>query len=337
MRATVDRVLARRWPKRPLVLVLALCHPVRALASSVAICALLAVAPGAAAQEPPAWLQRVEAWIKADGQAPRPASAEPTRRPSSPETQPPLAWPQAPVAAADRGGAPAAGGALLDRLEQELTGRLPSAVQAPAPAQQAGSKRFFKYVDRDGKEVFTNIVETVPVAQRKEAELDLSHVPLNSALGAEINARLDAEHAKLVETDYCAEVRRQAEAQTPQTIWDDYGPLIVCAIVALLFLIATPSMLRKVDAPAWARALSFAVPALAVVGFVTYSMVHTNRNISAFKRAAKPCLSSTFTNLGSAANPLNAKLKLVQHLKSQISMLDQISVSGGVQKEDRGL
>jgi len=121
--------------------------------------------------------------------------------------------------------------------------------------------RVFKYKNQQGREVFTNVSESVPLEQRAQAELDLSHVPLNSEVGTQINARLSAEHRKLSDSPYCQEALREAEEHRLEDLWHEYGPLFVVGAVILLFLLASPMMMKRVAVPDWVRTLRFVVPA----------------------------------------------------------------------------
>lgn len=288
----------------------------------------------------PAWLQRVEGWIKGDGTLP----------PDAPVTPPDPAAPDPASRDVDAD-------ALLAKLEAALGGQTkeasdgyvyvdergrrvevdslsqvpaalrPFAVPRARAAEVEAAQRpdhVFRYRNDKGRDVFTNVAESVPLDQRAKAKLDLSQVPLNSELGGQINARLSVEHDKLSRSAYCKDARREAEAHRLQDLWDEYGPLFVVGAAILAFLVISPMMMRRVAVPAWVRTLRFVVPALAVAGGVSYSMMKTNRAISSFKRKAEPCMESTWTELGDDRGGLASKLALIQQLRSQVDMAQKV-------------
>lgn len=237
--------------------------------------------------------------------------------------------------------------ALLGQLEVALGGALdgPAALGEPRGAEtgtKTGTKTgaeslkgTYRYRGADGREVFTNVIESVPLAQRAGSELDLSHVSLNSELGTQLNARLEAEHQRLARSDYCVEAKQAAEAEPLQALWDRYSPLIVTGALLLLFVLLTPAMLRRVAVPEWVRTLRFAVPVLAISGMLLYSMMEANRGMHDALSGAAPCQAATFEGLGQGEHPLADRLALVQALRAQTLAADKLPQE--ITAPDRGL
>lgn len=238
--------------------------------------------------------------------------------------------------------------ALLGQLEVALGGK-PATKPAPAtpgegaepgvadPADpnRSSLEGTYRYRGREGREVFTNVIESVPLAQREGSQLDLSHVPLNSELGTQINARLTSEHQRLVRSDYCVDARQRQEEGSLWALWDRYSPIIVTGACILLFLLITPAMFRRVSVPEWVRTLRFAIPVLAVSGVLLYSMMEANRGIGGMLAGEAPCEPETWERLGERESPLAARLALVQALRAQ--MLAANSLPKHMQASDRGL
>lgn len=187
-------------------------------------------------------------------------------------------------------------------------------VSAPAQAQD-----FYRYVARNGRAVYTNIVEQVPLEQREHAKLDLSHISLNTEIGAELNRRFAEQHAELSASSYCR-MLFDAAAQGPlRRAWEEFAPLIVCGGLLLAFLLFTPSALRRFGAPVWAKTLMMAIPSLAVGGLITFTMMQTNKALAELKRRVKPCAGETFAALAREPDALVQRSRLVSELQRQIA------------------
>jgi len=196
---------------------------------------------------------------------------------------------------------------------------------APPEAPQV----IYRYKKRDGREVYTNIVDQVPEEQRATAAMDLSRVSLNSEIGRELNNKLSAEHGELAQTEYCVSLRDKAGLSFLENLWKDYAPLLVCGGLLLAFLLFTPVALTKVSAPDWARTLSMAIPSLALAGVVTFTMMKTNETIVKTRALAKPCETQTFKQLGKQDNPIGKQAGLVRQLQQQIGALDALAKHDG--------
>ena len=189
------------------------------------------------------------------------------------------------------------------------------------PAAQA-EETYYRYVGRNGRPVYTNIAEQVPVEQREQGRLDLSQIELNTEIGRELDRRFEEEHAALTESDYCANLKRAVDRGVLEQAWQDFGPLLACGGLLLAFLLFTPAALRRFGAPVWAKTLMMAVPALAVGGLLTFTMSHTNKTIAGLKQKVRPCATETFSALKSAPNPILQHARLIEQLKRDIAAID---------------
>jgi hypothetical protein len=203
-------------------------------------------------------------------------------------------------------------------------------VSASAQAQD-----FYRYVARDGRAVYTNIVEQVPVEQRERGKLDLSRISLNSEIGAELDRRFAEQHAELSASSYCR-MLFDASAQGPlRRAWEEYAPLIVCGGLLLAFLLFTPSALRRFGAPVWAKTLMMAIPSLALGGLITFTMAQTNKALAELKQRVKPCASETFAELGREPDALLRRSRLVGSLQREVARLQGAADPGSAALDER--
>jgi hypothetical protein len=197
---------------------------------------------------------------------------------------------------------------------------------AEARAQDADSgQSIYRYVNKNGRVVYTNIVEQVPVAQRERGKMDLSRITLNTEVGTEIDRHLAEEHAALTKSPYCRQLREAANVGLIERLWQDFAPLITCGGILFALLLFTPAALRRFGAPEWAKVLMMAIPSLALAGLVMFSMSYTNNTIVQLKARARPCAAETFAKLSGAQNPLLEHVQLVDQLKQQIAKIEQES------------
>jgi hypothetical protein len=212
--------------------------------------------------------------------------------------------------------------------------------QESGAAVEDDGQQIYLYRDESGRQVYTNIVEQVPLEQREEARVDLSHISLNTELGNEIARQLKIQHAALVDSSYCKELREAAEAGFWSTLWHEFAPLVICGGVLLLFLLFTPAAMKRFGAPVWAKTLTMAIPFLALSGLAMFSMTHTNRAISDFKRKADPCTEDGLERVASRSeDPVQAQARLVHGLKRRASrhaLQRGVPPPGSVEPEDPG-
>jgi len=190
----------------------------------------------------------------------------------------------------------------------------PAAAPAPPPPQQ-----IYKYKTKDGRVVYTNILDEVPPEQRQAGKVDLSKVALNTSVGNDLNKRLAVEHDELAASPYCEELKQEAAKSELQQLWDDHAVPIICGSIIALLIFMTPMMIKRVNAQEWARVLSKAIPTLFLVGGAMYGMQLANRKATDARQQAKPCLKETFDGLETSSDPAAGQLSLVEQLKRDIA------------------
>lgn len=164
----------------------------------------------------------------------------------------------------------------------------------------ANGQTIYRYVDASGRAVYTNIAENLPPDAREKSAVDLSQVSLHTELGNEIERRLMEEHRRLRGSPSCGALASAADVSFWRRVWADYAPLLVCAGVLFALFAVTPFALRRVDAPLWAKALTFAVPLVAGVGLLSFTMTRTSRTLAALDVRARPCQMATWSHVASS-------------------------------------
>lgn len=175
----------------------------------------------------------------------------------------------------------------------------------------------YRYRNKRGRLVFTNILDQVPANQRDRAKLDLSHVTLNPQIGAELDASMQHEFETLSASPECKEVKAQA-SHWLKPIWDDYGHLIVLGGVLLALLLATPFALRRVEAPVWARTLTKSIMLIGFVGVFMHTTVRAGKTYEALRGAAEPCERETWAAVAKQKDGRTGQLKLLMDLQGMI-------------------
>jgi hypothetical protein len=183
--------------------------------------------------------------------------------------------------------------------------------------------RIYRFRSPSGRDVFTNVLEQVPSDQRDHAELDLTRVSLNTQIGAELDAKLKAQHAKLIDTPYCDTLRAEA-AQPWQVIWRDDAPLLIFGSMLLIFVLITPSMLERFGAAIWMRTLSMAISWLTLAGLMTYGTMRASHTASQLRDLARPCEPSTWQAIATEDQALKKHFDLVSQLQRQTAIVEQI-------------
>lgn len=226
--------------------------------------------------------------------------------------------------------------ALLQRVDAWLGGLSRPSLEGieSSPAQ---GQRVYRY-RRDGRAAFTNIAEHVPPVQRAGAELDLSHVRLNSELGQRIDARLQRAHATLTKGPMCQQARGREDrldallglCQRHRT------PCLFAGVLALLLLIS-PAMIRRVDPLAWRRVMFFAIPALTAAGLFSYSVERSGLAVERLLSGSpsERCDPDGYRALAAEEAPLTVRLSLLQALQTQQQALSAVASEG--RAGERGL
>lgn len=177
----------------------------------------------------------------------------------------------------------------------------------------------YRYKSPSGRTVYTNVDEQVPLEQRHNARVQLERVSLNTEVGNEITRRLQAEHAALIQTPYCAELRKAAEESFISHLWTDFAPLVITALVLLLLLAFSPLALRRFGAAAWSKALSMAIPTIFAVGLLVFSMDKTHKSMQAVKSKAKPCSEQSVVALSGKPGGEAEHARVVAELKREVA------------------
>jgi hypothetical protein len=157
----------------------------------------------------------------------------------------------------------------------------------------------YRYVNSEGRTVYTNIAENLPADARDKSVVDLSDVSLHTELGNEIERQLMEEHRRLRGLPSCDALASAADEPFWRRVWADYAPLVVCAGVLLFLFALTPVALRRVEAPTWAKTLTFAVPLVAGAGLMAFTMTRTSRSLDDLQVRARPCQMATWGHVAS--------------------------------------
>lgn len=209
-----------------------------------------------------------------------------------------------------------AGGGLASCEEppawlDEWSGEEPDA----GPAERAPV--FYSYVNERGRTVYVSHEEMIPGDHRDNAApVDLSHVSTNPELGREWDETVEREHERLAATDYCVEVREEAEDGPVRRAFADYGHLIGIGGVMLLLIVTAPWMFRRVGVPRWTRTLAFILPVLAFLGLLTHIVVSTARAMERIQATADLCTPEAIDDDGSEARA--QRLDVVSRLADDI-------------------
>ena len=205
----------------------------------------------------------------------------------------------------------------------------------PARDKADATPAFYRYRSPGGRMTYTNLADNVPVAQRPNAKIDLEQVPINSKLGVEIDQQLKTQYDKLRDSRFCKAIQAAVNESFWQRAWSEHAPLVVCGGAILVFLLATPFMVRKFGGVPWARALSTAIPAFAFTGLVSFLIVKSGNAMDQLRERALPCDPNAWNSEPGAPDepasntapqsPLVKHLRMVSALKTETQMLERIN------------
>jgi hypothetical protein len=194
-----------------------------------------------------------------------------------------------------------------------------------ATPARASEPVLYKYRGRNGRTTYTNLAESVPVAQRATAKLDLRQVSLNTKVGTELDQQLKAQYDKLRESSFCRAIEVAANEPFWRRAWDDHAPLVVCGGAILVFLLITPWMVRKVGGAPWARALSLAIPVLGFAGLMAFVLMKSGRSLSQLRERASPCAPGSWAASATRSDKgLVEHMQLLNALKTETAALEKI-------------
>lgn len=169
----------------------------------------------------------------------------------------------------------------------------PVVVGGPSPDGAESEMRaapIYGYVNAQGRAVFVDDLSKLPAEHREEArEVDLSHVSLNLELGAELDAAVDRELARLSGSEPCREARAEAREPGWRQTWERHGHLIGIGAIALLLVLTAPWVMRRVDPPQWGRVLTLVLPVLLLLAIVTHTVQRASETIRETRELADLC------------------------------------------------
>lgn len=217
--------------------------------------------------------------------------------------------------------------------------RIPARHRASATAMDeaptsSDTQTIYRFTTKSGRPSFVNGIDAVPPELRADAvPVDLSQVSTNPELGRDLDEALDAEWARLVESDPCREARAGATATWLGTLWRENGHLVVLGGAILLLLLLTPWMVRRFDAPTWSRVLALAIPSLALVGIFAHAIVATNARLRSVRALAEPCDPSALSRAPGGPEAVAARFGIVERLRAAVEAAD---VDAGIHTDVRG-
>ena len=194
----------------------------------------------------------------------------------------------------------------------------------PSGALASSPTSLYRYRNREGRVVFTNLAASVPTDQQRDAALDLQHVSMNSQLGIELDRELKTQYDLLAAAPFCQGVRAALQEPLWQRAWNERRPLLVCGLAIVAFIALTPWVVRRVGGAPWARTLSYAIPILAFVGISATLLMQTGRSLSELRSRAQPCEKDAWARAGQGDQPLIQHNQLVQALRTETAALERI-------------
>jgi hypothetical protein len=190
--------------------------------------------------------------------------------------------------------------------------------------EEAPLSTIYRYKNPAGRECFTNIWDRVPSESRQKAEvIDLSRVTLNTAVGREIDSRLERQHRALIESDYCRQALQQEGKRWWAGAWSEFKPLIVTAAVILLLLLATPFALSRIGAPQWARTLTVAIQVLTLLGLFTFVVLKMNDAYQSVHALSAPCRLDSWDKAAGEPDAPSKHAELIKELRRKIRLFEQ--------------
>lgn len=203
---------------------------------------------------------------------------------------------------------------------------VPSAPEATAAVSAPIS--LYRYRNRAGRVVYTNLAASVPAEQQHGSTVALDHVSLNSQLGRELDRELKSQYDVLQAAPFCQNIRAGLEEPLWQRFWNEHRPLVVCGLAILAFLLITPWIVSRVGLAPWARTLGRAIPLLGFVGVSAMLLVKTGQSLSELRGRAAPCEAGAWARAGLGEHPLAQRQHLVRALQAETAVLEQIHAEG---------
>ncbi|MDH4283087.1 MAG: hypothetical protein OEV36_10580 [Myxococcales bacterium] len=149
---------------------------------------------------------------------------------------------------------------------------------------------FYSYTGDSGRTVYVNRFSLVPPEKRSQARaIDLSQVSLNEDLAEDLADAVEDELQYLKESAPCVEARKEESAGAWRHVWHRHGPWVLSSLAAVILLLMSPWMIRRLPTGAWSRFLMVAFPALAMTALVAISATRASRSLEAVKELSKLC------------------------------------------------
>lgn len=197
------------------------------------------------------------------------------------------------------------------------------------------AKKVYRYVNAQGREAFTNILDYLPPENRLQQEpAEFSRVSSQNDLEKEIDQPL----AQQERSSDCPASASGGQVEPliswAQMQWRDFSPAIAAGAILLLLLLATPLVLRKISAPDWARTLTKTIQLLAFISILAFLVAHNNRSLLRFRTPATACEQNAEGALAIERDPKKAYEK---SLESYLKTTDSVDKEAGFKQIDPGL
>lgn len=148
----------------------------------------------------------------------------------------------------------------------------------------------YRYTNAQGRTAYVNDLARVPRLRRARARpVDLSQVSLNEKLAAQLEQTVDEQLDRLLKSDYCAEARLGADRGFLRTLWQQQGHWLLASSLLLIFIVASPYLMRTLGPPRWAKLLMVVVPVLGLLAMMGSAAVKTSESLDDLRVAAEPC------------------------------------------------
>jgi hypothetical protein len=149
---------------------------------------------------------------------------------------------------------------------------------------------FYRYVNAQGRESFTNIPDKLPPSHHTTVyDRNLSRISATSQPNG-----LDQQPAAAPdETRNCPADQRGARelnfSERLFRLWNDHQPYSAIGAVLLLLILITPTMVGLVSAPVWIHSLSRIIRVIALVTISLLAATQLNRNYLSLLKPSSAC------------------------------------------------
>ncbi|MCG8557233.1 MAG: hypothetical protein MJD61_18395 [Proteobacteria bacterium] len=192
---------------------------------------------------------------------------------------------------------------------------------AQHPEDDQSQQIIYRYINKQGRPVFTNGLQQVPFAHRGRAEaMDLSRAFVAPMLRRAIEQSVQEQEQALASADLCVRARGVESKPWWVTLHEDHGHLLAIGGVMVLLLLATPFVLRVMDVPTWARPVTGSLQILAVVGLLTHGVVSARKSYARLAFLSEPCAQLTAHRPpASQSGALFDRLSVINHVRATMA------------------